>query len=136
MPDCLSKPMKQQSQLLSILLRYGALVVLLVGIILLPSLAAAQVKGPGPYASPVRDQCISEMAKDAEILVACKIQHTADYHEQDVRQVTQNNKHVVAAYAVIWGVLALLMAAMWLRQRKLTGEIARLEAELAKAIEQ
>jgi len=96
-------------------------------------MAHAQVTSPAPYVSEVRDQCISEMTKDAQIKVACMNDYSADYHEQDARQATMNKQFVVVAYAAIWAILAIFVVVMWLRQRKLSDEITRLEAELKKA---
>lgn len=109
------------------------LALLLLGLIYAPQSARAQVKSPGPYVSEVRDQCIEEMAKDAQIRVACMSQYSNEYHEQDARQATKNKKFVVAAYAAIWAILAIFVVMMWLRQRKLSAEITRLAAELKKA---
>lgn len=117
---------KQRTTILSLL-------VLMVGLALAPRLASAQVKGAAPYVSEQRDQCIAELAKDAEIRVACMTAYSDEFHAQDARQITKNNKHVVMAYAALWGIVALFVVGMWLRQRKLTEQILRLEAELKKA---
>ncbi len=111
----------------------SSLVVIVLGLMVLPVLASAQVKGPAPYVSEMRDQCIAELAKDAEIRVACMTQYSDEFHEQDARQATQNSKHVVMAYAALWGIVAIFVVGMWLRQRKLSEQIVRLEAEIRKA---
>jgi hypothetical protein len=110
-----------------------SLLILMVSLALAPLMASAQVKSPGPYVSEMRDQCIAELAKDAEIRVACMTQYSDEYHAQDAKQATKNNKHVVMAYGALWGIVAIFVVGMWLRQRKLSGQILQLEAELKKA---
>ena len=105
----------------------------MVSLLLAPLVATAQVKSAGPYVSEMRDQCIAELAKDAEIRVACMTQYSDEFHAQDAKQVTKNNKHVVMAYAALWGIVAIFVVAMWLRQRKLGAQIIELEAQLKKA---
>jgi sulfur relay (sulfurtransferase) DsrF/TusC family protein len=81
----------------------------------------------------MRDACITELAKDAVIQVACMTQYSDEFHDQDAKQVTKNNKHVVMAYAALWAIVAIFVVGMWLRQRKLSEQILQLEAELKKA---
>ncbi len=107
--------------------------ILILGLFTVSGTANAQVSAPAPYASEIRDQCISEMAKDAKIRVACMTQYSNEYHEQDAKTATANNTFVVIAYAAIWSIVAIFVLVMWLRQRKLALEIARLQAELKKA---
>lgn len=109
------------------------LALLALGLFFAPQSARAQVQSPGPYVSEVRDQCIEEMAKDAQIRVACMSQYSDEYHEQDARQATKNKQFVVAAYAALWAIVAIFVVILWLRQRKLSAEITRLETELKKA---
>ncbi len=110
-----------------------ALLTLLLGLSIAPLVASAQVKSAGPYVSEMRDACIAEMAKDAEIRVACMTQYSDEYHAQDAKQATNNNKHVVMAYGALWIIATIFLVGMWLRQRKLIHQIERLEADLAKA---
>ncbi len=99
-----------------------------------PTIGHAQVKGPAPYESAMRVECADEMRKDPVIRAECKAQWTDELREQDFRQITKDNKHVVMAYAAIWIIVMLFVVALWMRQRKLTAEIARLEDELKKAV--
>jgi hypothetical protein len=91
------------------------------------------VEGPGVYTSKMQKECIKEMAKDATIRVACKTEYSDQYHALDAAQVTKNNKHVVMAYAALWGIVTLFVIGMWLRQRKLIVKISNLESDLKKA---
>ena len=111
---------------------FPIIAVLLLGLFS-PIIAQAQVKGPAPYASEMREECIAEMEKDARILAACEESHSSKYHVIDSKQATKNKQFVVAAYAALWAIVAIFVVVLWLRQRKLSGEIARLEAELKKA---
>ena len=106
---------------------------LILGSLAWPGAAQAQVSSPGPYVSEMRDTCIAEMKKDAKIQVACMTEYSNEFHEQDARQATANKTHVIWAYGVLWGIVTVFVILLWLRQRKLSSEIARLEAELAKA---
>lgn len=98
-----------------------------------PMVGFAQVKGPAPYESPMRNECAAEMRKDPAIRAECKAQWTDELREQDYRQITKDNKHVVMAYAAIWIIMMIFVVALWMRQRKLSAEITRLEDELKKA---
>ena len=98
-----------------------------------PQIASAQAKSAAPYVSEVRDQCIAELAKDAEIRVACMNSYSDQFHDQDARRWTRNNKHVVMAYGALWGIVVVFVVGMWIRQRGLTSQISKLEAELKKA---
>jgi hypothetical protein len=111
----------------------SSLLILMVALTCAPIVVFAQVKSPGPYVSDMRDACITELAKDAEIRVACMTQYSDEFHAQDASQVTKNNKHVVMAYAALWAIVAIFVVGMWVRQRKLTEQIIKLEAELKKA---
>lgn len=111
-----------------------SLLLIAIGLLVLPGFAQAQVKGPGPYVSEIRAQCVEEMAKDAQIRVACMTQYSDEYHEQDAKQATKNKSHVVMAYGALWAIVTIFVVGMWLRQRKLSAEIARLEQELEKAV--
>lgn len=106
---------------------------LLLALSAVPTTASAQVKGPAPYASEMRDECIAEMEKDARILAACEESHSSKYQVQDAKRAVKDKQFVVAAYAAIWAILAIFVIIMWLRQRKLSVEITRLETELKKA---
>jgi hypothetical protein len=45
-----------------------------------------------------------------------------------------DNRHVALAYGALWVLSAGFLGLMFLRQRKLDAEIARLEAEVKKAV--
>ena len=102
-------------------------------VLMMPGLASAQVKSPGPYVSEMRDQCIAELAKDAKIRVACMTHYSDEYHDQDAKQATKNNLHVVMSYAAMWAIVTIFVVGMWIRQRKLSAEIVRLEEEIKRA---
>ena len=108
-----------------------ALLLLALGVV--PTTASAQVKGPAPKASPIRAECIAEMEKDAYILAACEERHTSKFRVEDAERAVKDNQFVVAAYAAIWAILAIFVVIMWLRQRKLSLEITRLQTEIKKA---
>ena len=53
--------------------------------------------------------------------------------KEETEKFFHQNRFVVAAYAIAWGALAAAALALWLRQRRLTREIAELEARLKAA---
>ncbi len=85
------------------------------------------------YASPMRAQCEDELIKDIGWRAELKKQLAPEVHQEDADLMLTNRRHVVAAYAVLWIVLLLFVVFMWLRQQRLTGEIARLERDLRQA---
>ena len=85
--------------------------------------------------SPLREQCEAEMKKDKEWLAMVKNRIRPEVHKEDAERMTNNYKHVVAAYVVIWGFTILFLALMWMRQQRLNRDIERLENELARALE-
>ena len=52
------------------------------------------------------------------------------------REITTNNRHVVAAYAAIWLLAVGFVLIMWRRQQAMKLEIARLEDQLRKVEEE
>jgi hypothetical protein len=54
-------------------------------------------------------------------------------HKEEVEKYTRSKSYVFAAYGVAWALLAFSAVAVWLRQRKLTAEIAALEARVRAA---
>ena len=89
-----------------------------------------------PYRSLMREQCEAELAKDK--LWSAELQESVRpaVHEADAGIMLKNKKHVVMAYAALWILTVAFLVLLWLRQRKLVGEIARLEAKVAKAAEE
>lgn len=93
----------------------------------------AQVKTDAPYQSPQKATCNAEFEKDAVWQAELKNRFRADLHEEESASMLRNNRHVVAAYGVIWVMMLGFMLYMYLNQRGLGTEIARLESELKKA---
>jgi hypothetical protein len=54
-------------------------------------------------------------------------------HKEEAEKFTRASSFVMAAYGVAWALLAASAIAVWLRQRKLTAEIAALEARVREA---
>jgi len=55
-------------------------------------------------------------------------------HDEEASRWTKDESSVIYAYVAIWMLTMGLVAAMFLRQQKLKGEIARLSSELASAM--
>ncbi|HUS63904.1 MAG TPA: hypothetical protein VMZ28_05135 [Kofleriaceae bacterium] len=86
-----------------------------------------------PYRSEMREKCEEELAKDK--LWSAELQESVrpSVHEADAAIMLKNKKHVVMAYAALWILTVAFLVLLWLRQRKLVAEIARLEARVSKA---
>jgi hypothetical protein len=93
----------------------------------------ATATGDAPYRSPMRSQCEDEMAKDADWRASVKLRLAPDVHAEDAQQMLTNRRHVVMAYAALWALVAGFVVFMWMRQRGLQAEIARLEREIIQA---
>ncbi len=84
--------------------------------------------------------CESEFRKDkvwqAQWKSVMKKDLKPEVHETEARRISTNNKHVVMAYAGLWIIVVGFLVMMFLRQGKLQNEIARLESELKKAVDE
>lgn len=93
----------------------------------------AQAWAAEPYRSTMREQCESELAKDkgwsAELRNDCR----AEVHQEDANVLMRNKQHVVMAYAALWGLTVVFLVLLWMRQRRLLGEIERLGKQIEKA---
>lgn len=99
----------------------------------LAPIAAWAAEPPRPYSSPKRQECDAEIAKDAawqsDLRNECRVQ----VHQEDANLFARNKKHVIIAYAALWGLTVLFAVLMWLRQRRLMAEMDRLAKQIAKA---
>lgn len=98
-----------------------------------PEAEPAAATGGAPYRSAMRSQCEDEMAKDADWRADVKLRLAPDVHAEDAQQMLTNRRHVVMAYAALWALVAGFVVFMWMRQRGLQAEIARLEREIIQA---
>lgn len=98
--------------------------------------AAAADEPAKPYRSEMRETCEAELAKDK--LWSAELQESVRpaVHEADANIMLKNKKHVVMAYAALWILTVAFLVLLWLRQRKLVADIARLESKVAKAAEE
>ncbi len=94
-----------------------------------PATAAADE----PYRSPMREQCEAELGKDKGWQAELRNEVRPDVHQEDANITMRNKKHVVMAYGALWGLSVVFLVLMWMRQRKLTAEMDRLAAQIAKA---
>jgi CcmD family protein len=99
-----------------------------------PAAAATATEPAGaPYRSAMRSQCEDELAKDADWRADVKLRLAPEVHAEDAQQMLTNRRHVVLAYAALWILVAGFVVFMWLRQRGLQAEIARLERDIDQA---
>ncbi len=110
-----------------------------VALVALAGSAGAQPAEPaadGPYTSAMRAQCEAELAKDKRWSAELSDSLRPSVHQADTNLMMTNKKHVVMAYAALWVCAVVFVVLLWLRQQKLSAEIARLEADLKKAAAQ
>jgi hypothetical protein len=95
--------------------------------------APAAATAGAPYRSAMRSQCEDELARDADWRADVKLRLAPEVHAEDAQQMLTNRRHVVMAYASLWVLVAGFVVFMWMRQRSLQAEIARLEREIVQA---
>jgi len=83
--------------------------------------------GPGERFLADMQQCDATFAAAVVEAIRYKIQN------EETEKFIHQRSFVIAAYAIAWAVLAAAAFALWLRQRRLTREIAELEARLKAA---
>jgi hypothetical protein len=88
-----------------------------------------------PYRSAMREQCEAELAKDPGWAAEARQSVRPDVHQEDAAIMLKNKKHVVMAYAALWGLTVVFLVLMWLRQRRLTAEMDRLAQQIKAAAE-
>lgn len=111
------------------IVRFALPVTILVCALLAPiGPAAAQ-----QYTSPMREQIKQELAKDKVLQAELKNSLRAEVHQEDATLIAKNKKHVVMAYAALWGLTVVFLVLLWMRQRRLLAEMDRLAQQIAKA---
>ena len=113
------------------IVRYALPITILVCALLAPTGAAAQPAKP--YQSSMREQCEAELARDKGWLAELQNEMRPAVHQADANIIARNKKHVVMAYAALWGLTVVFVVLMWLRQRRLLAEMNRLAQQIAKA---
>ena len=120
----------------------------IVALALLGSVPAAVAQdSAGPYVSlecadlgdqtpkfASRDACYEKAAANKKMLANLKNVMRADIHAEDGNLMARNYKHVIMAYAALWILAVVFLFLLFMRQRTLTAEIARLNIELDKAL--
>lgn len=83
--------------------------------------------------SKYRQFCEDELLKDKEWWFNLEERLGRNVHKQAAKEITTNNRHVVAAYAAMWLLAVAFVVVLWRRQQRLKLEIERLSNELEKA---
>lgn len=91
---------------------------------------------PPSQHSPMRQVCEDELIKDHDWWWNLVARLRTSEHNQTAREITTNNRHVVAAYAAIWLLAVGFVLIMWRRQQAMKLEIGRLEEQLRKVEEE
>ena len=86
-----------------------------------------------PLAAPGERFLDDMRACDATFAAAVVEATRYKIQNEETEKFIRQKSFVIAAYAIAWGVLALAALALWLRQRRLTREIAELESRLKAA---
>jgi tRNA(Ile2) C34 agmatinyltransferase TiaS len=89
--------------------------------------AKEPIAGPGERFLDDMRACDPTFAAAVVEAIRYKIQ------TEETEKFIHQRGFVIAAYAIAWGVLAAAALALWLRQRRLTREIAELESRLKAA---
>jgi hypothetical protein len=100
-----------------------------------PAASGGEVTPPRPYQSEMRGISEAELEKDAGWRAELENQLRPAVHADDAAIMLKNKRHVVMAYAALWVLTAAFLVLLWLRQRRLVGEIDRLAEQVKKAAE-
>jgi hypothetical protein len=116
------------------MIRIALPVVILAGVLLalVAPLGAAWAADP-PYKSPMRVQCEAELEKDPAWAAELRQSVRPEVHQEDSNILVKNKKHVVMAYAALWGLTVVFLVLLWMRQRRLLAEMDRLAKQIEKA---
>jgi hypothetical protein len=95
--------------------------------------AARAAEPPKPYQSPMRAQCEAELGKDKVWQAELRESVRPSVHQEDADTLIRNHQHVVIAYGALWGLTVVFLVLLWLRQRRLVGELDELEQKIKKA---
>jgi hypothetical protein len=96
--------------------------------------APGGAEGPGQiHLSPKQQECLAEIKNDPSFNAFIEEGARYAFHRDEASKLTRNNEHVVMAYAAIWALTVLFVVLVFLRQGKLKAELARLQADLARA---
>ena len=76
--------------------------------------------------------CATAIEDDADWQADITNRFERKAHQQAAQKITTNERHVFLAYGAIWVMVAGLVGVMWLRQQRLSAEIARLTAQLKR----
>jgi len=106
-----------------------------------PVVAAAQdapatggAEGPSQiHLTPKQQECIQEIKSDPSFNALIEENARYAFHRDETSKLTRNNEHVVMAYAAIWVLTVFFVVLVFLRQGRLKAELARLQADLARA---
>lgn len=113
------------------IVRYALPITVMLFALLAPIGAAAQPAQP--YRAAMREQCERELEKDKAWLAELRNTMRPQVHQEDANIIAKNKKHVVMAYAALWGLTVVFVVLLWLRQRRLLAEMERLAQQIAKA---
>lgn len=110
-------------------------------VVALSSVAGAQPGHPGAApVSPARQACVDAMNADPEFAKSIVAtvdkqidQRTIDAHEAAAKQIAENERHVIFAYAAMWVIAVLFVVFLWRRQQALKTELASLRKDLEAA---
>jgi hypothetical protein len=77
--------------------------------------------------------CEAALEKDPVWRAELRNSVRPEVHQEDASLMMTNKKHVVAAYAVLWGLTVVFVVLLFGRQRKLMADIVSLQADLEEA---
>lgn len=94
--------------------------------------------GDDPPKPKSRAACRAKLAEKENRVAFARLKNVLRpaIHDEDARLMARNHRHVVIAYAALWILAVVFLVLLFLRQRSLTAEIARLSTELDRAVRQ
>lgn len=99
----------------------------------------AELRGNDAWRAELRGQLARSILNeppepgDAQWRAELKRELAAEVHTEDAQAMLTNKRHVIMAYAVLWILVLVFTMFLWVRQRSLRSEIARLEREIDQA---
>lgn len=99
----------------------------------------AELRSNDAWRAELRGQLVRSILEnapepgDAQWRAELKRELASEVHTEDAQAMLTNKRHVVMAYAALWILVLVFAVFLWMRQRGLKAEIARLERDIAQA---
>jgi hypothetical protein len=87
-----------------------------------------------PYSAPMETikLCNDELRKDKAWASKLEQEIRLKIHNNEAKLIAKNETHVFAAYSALWIIMVIFVVFTFLKNRKLQGEVERLQAEVER----